>query len=66
MRDPTCPPSCGASSDGRQRLPLILITLVLFTTVGLVSRHFGGRQQTVVVVIAVALAVVQLTLPRYL
>lgn len=47
-------------------MPLILITLVSFTAVGLVSRRFGRRQQALVAVIATMLALIQLTLPRYL
>ena len=47
-------------------MPLILITLMSFAIVGLAARRFGGPQQAAIAVIAVILAIVQLSLPQFL
>lgn len=47
-------------------MQLVLAILFGFVFIGLVTRRFDRRQQTLIVAIAIALAVAQYTLPRFL
>lgn len=47
-------------------MPLVLGSVLLFILIGLGSGRLDWRQQTVIVVIAIALAAVQFSFPRFL
>lgn len=47
-------------------MALVLGTLFVFIAIGLCSKRFDWRQQTLIVLTATALAVVQFTFPRFL
>jgi hypothetical protein len=47
-------------------MPIVLGTVLLFIVIGLSSRRFDWRQQALIVVAAITLAVVQFRFPRFL
>lgn len=47
-------------------MPLILSFVFLFIVIGLAATRFDWRQQSLIVLAAIAIAVVQFTLPRFL
>lgn len=47
-------------------MALVLISLFAYIAIGLIPKRFDWRQQTAIVLTAIALAFVQFTFPRFL
>lgn len=47
-------------------MQLVLGAVVIFIGIGLSSRRFGWRQQVLITLVALALAVIQFMVPHYL
>jgi len=47
-------------------MPIVLLAVVVFIGIGVISRRVGWLQTAMIAVTIVSLAVVQLTLPRFL
>lgn len=47
-------------------MPIVLLAIVVFMGIGVLSRRVGGLQTAMIAVTTAALAVIQLTLPRFL
>lgn len=47
-------------------MQLVLVVIAVFIGVGLASRRLDWRQQVLITLVALGLAIVQLTVPHYL